>query len=93
MFERAGLLSGTKEPGAVLSRVQVPGVAKSFCPRVNFQRRLSDGVCTVTCINICISDISMCMHTKISTLVAIPLFGHIKILHVLVGMDNILLKE
>ena len=93
MFQRAGLLSGTKEPGAMLSRVQVPGVARNFCPRVNFQRRLCDGVCTVTCISICISDISMCVHTKMSTLVATPLFGRIKILHVLVGMDNILLKK
>ena len=89
MFQRAGLLSGTKEPGAMLSRVQVPGVARDFCPRVNFQRRLSDGVCTVTCINICISDISMCVHTKMSTLVATPLFGHVKILYVLVGMVSV----
>ena len=49
--------------------------------------------CAITCINICISDISMCLHTKMSTLVATPLFGHIEILHVLVGMDNILLKK
>lgn len=50
-------------------------------------------LCAVTCINICISDLSMYTHTKNTTLVAMPLFGHGKILHVLVGMDNILLKK
>ena len=34
----------TEKPGAVLSRVRVPGEARDFSPRVYFQCRLSYGV-------------------------------------------------
>ena len=37
----------TEKPGAILTRVQVPGAARDFSPRVNFLCRLSYGVRTV----------------------------------------------
>ena len=44
--------------GTLPTQVQLPGAARDFSPRVNFQRRLSYGVCTppcaIACINICV---------------------------------------
>ena len=34
----------TENPGTILTQVRVPGAARAFSPRVNFQCRLSDGV-------------------------------------------------
>ena len=36
----------TEKPGAILTRVRVPGAARDFSPRINFQCRLSHGVRT-----------------------------------------------
>ena len=40
----------TEKPGAKLTRVRVPGAARDFSPRVNFQCRLSHGVRTAPCV-------------------------------------------
>ena len=81
----------TEEQGAILMPVRVPAAARDFSPRVNFQCRLSYGVrkvlCAIACINI--------LHTvKIpSSGSHIPLFGHTKILHTLIGMGIALLLQ
>ena len=43
----------TEKPGTVLTQVRVPGAARDFFPRVNFQHRLckSYSVCTATLRN------------------------------------------
>ena len=41
----------TEKPGAILTRVRVPGAAKDFSPRVNFLCRLSYGVRTAPVYN------------------------------------------
>ena len=47
----------TEMPGAILVQLRVPGAARDFSPRVNFQCRLCYGVrtalCAIACINIC----------------------------------------
>ena len=73
-----------EKPGAVLTRVRVPGAARDFSSRVNFQCRLSYGVITSPS-----SPASLSVRTlKIPTLAAIALFGHTKILHTLIGMGS-----
>ena len=37
----------TEKPGVILTQVQLPGAGGDFSPIVNFQCRLSYGVCTV----------------------------------------------
>ena len=77
----------TENPDTMLAWVQVPGPAWDFFSPVIFQCRLSYGVrtappCAIACINIC-------AHIKNpQTLAASPLFGHIKILHTLMGMGS-----
>ena len=48
--------SPTEKPGAILTRIRVPGAARDSSPRVSFQCRLSYGVrtapCAIACINI-----------------------------------------
>ena len=41
----------TEKPGVLLTRVRVPGAARDFSPRVNFQCRLSYGVRTAPVCN------------------------------------------
>ena len=41
----------TEKPGAILTRVRVPGAARDFSPRVKFQCRLSYGVPTAHVCN------------------------------------------
>ena len=36
----------TEKPGAILTRVRVPGEARDFSPRINFQCKLSYGIFT-----------------------------------------------
>ena len=76
----------SKKTGAILTRVRVPGAARDFSPRVNFRCRLSYRVRTAP---VCIARISISMHIKKSPILsAIPLFGHMKILHTLTGMGS-----
>ena len=42
----------TEKSGAILTRVRVPGVARDFSPRVNFQCRLSCGVRTAPALHL-----------------------------------------
>ena len=60
-----------EKTGTILMWVQVPGAARDFCPKVNFQCRLS------------FSGTS-----PARTLAAMPLFGHTKIPHTLIGMGS-----
>ena len=68
----------TQKPGAVLSRVRVPGAARDFSPRVSFQCRLSYGVRTAP-------RVQYRMHQQPSKIPNsgshIALFGHTQILH------------
>ena len=41
----------TETPGAMLTRVRVPGATRDFCPKVNSQRSLSYGVRTAPVCN------------------------------------------
>ena len=74
----------TETPGAILTPVQVPGagVARDFSPRVNFQCRLSYSVCTAPVCN-CMHQ-HLCACSKSQTLAAVPLFGYIKIPHIMI---------
>ena len=54
----------SKGPGAILSLVRVPGVARDFCSRVNFKCRLSYGVRTAPFIVSAIARIIICAHVK-----------------------------
>ena len=47
--------------GMLPMQVRFPGAAKDFSPRVNFQCRLSYGVCTPPCAITCID---ICAHVK-----------------------------
>ena len=78
----------TEKPGAILTRVRVRGAARDFSPRVSFKCRLSYGVSTAPVCNGIHQH--LCARYKSRTLTAIPLFGHTKILHTLIGMGRIL---
>ena len=70
----------TEKPGAILTWVRVPGAARDFSPRVNFQCRLSYKV-TVS--------VHLCTRYKSPTQAATPLCGHdTKILHTLIEMGS-----
>ena len=77
----------TEKPGAILTRVRVPGVARDFTPRVNFQRRLLGCLYSppwaVACINI-----TNVTSYKSQALAAILLFTYTKMLHILIGMGS-----
>ena len=87
----------TEKPGTILPPVRVPGTARDFYPRINRQGIFipestsrvdifSYGVRTAPCVQ---SHASTTVRVKKSqTLEAIPLFGHTKILHTLVGMGS-----
>ena len=74
----------TEKPGAILTQVRVPGVARDFSPRVNFQRRLSYSVCTAPVCNRMHQH--LCARSKSHTLAAMLLFVQIQILHKPIGM-------
>ena len=57
-----------------------------FCPRVYFQCRLSYGICTAPVCSYMHQH--LCAHLKSQMLATIPLFGHTKILHTLIGMGS-----
>ena len=81
----------TEKPGAVLTRVPVPGAAREFSPRFNFQCRLSYGVHAAPCVQLRAS-------TSVGTLkshvvAAIPLSGHTKLLHTLERMGSAVLAD
>ena len=67
-------------------RFEVLGAVWDCSPRVNFQCRPSYSVCTVLVCHHMHQHLCACQ--KSQTLTAIPLFGHIKILHTLGEMDN-----
>ena len=50
-----------RRTGMLLTRVRLPGAARHFSPRVNFQCRLSYGVRTIPCAIACIY---ICAHVK-----------------------------
>ena len=78
----------TEKPGALLMQVQVHGVARDFCPRVNFQCRLSSLTVSVQPLR-AIAYINICVHIKNpQTVAATPLFGHMEILHTLIAMGS-----
>ena len=61
-------------------------MARDFFPRVNFQCRLSyNALAALVCNRM---HQHLCTHSKSQTLLAIPLFGHTRILHMLVGMGS-----
>ena len=68
----------TEKPGAILTRVPALGAAKAFSPRVTFH------------CNICVYNVKtkQKIKLKIKNGSHIPLFGHTKILHKLVGMGS-----
>ena len=74
----------TKKPGAILTRVRVPGAARDLSPRVSIPCRLSYVVGTALCA---ISAISI-LRTLKTPKHWQPLFGHTKILHTMIGMGN-----
>ena len=76
----------TKKPGAILTRVRVPGAARDFSPRVNFQCRLSYGVRTAPGCNHIHQH--LCARQNPWTLAATLLFQHAKIRHRLVGTGS-----
>ena len=49
------------QTGMPLRQVRFPGTARDFSPGVNFQRRLSYGVCTPPCATTCNNT---CAHVK-----------------------------
>ena len=51
----------TRKPGAILTRVRVPGAARDLSPRVSIPCRLSYGVGTALCA---ISAINICAYIK-----------------------------
>ena len=85
-----------EKTGTILMWVQVPGAARDFCPKVNFQCRLSYIVHTASPPPPPPTTPPMCNHShshlhtheKSQTLAAIPLFGHMKILHAMIGMGS-----
>ena len=90
MTQRAGMAQlaerPTEKPGAMMTRVRVPGAARDFSPRVNFQCRLSYGARTAPVCNR--MHRHLCARYNSQTLAAIPLCGHTKILHTLIGMGS-----
>ena len=76
----------TEKPGAILTRVRVPGAAWDFCSlsafSVDFLTVSVQPKCAATCINIC-------THVNIpNTGSHISLSGHRKILHTQIGMGS-----
>ena len=67
-----------------MTRVRVPGAARDCSARVNFQYRLSYCVRTAPVCNRMHQH--LCAHSP--ALIAIPLFGHTKILHTLIRMGS-----
>ena len=63
----------------MLTRVQVPGAARDFCPRVNVQCRLSYGVCAAPMSKCTHQNLCACSNSQ--TLAATPLSGCMTILH------------
>ena len=79
----------TEKPGAVVTRVRVPGAVRDFSPAVSLQCRLSDGVRTAPVCNRMHQH--LCARYKSQTLAAIPLFGTRKYLYTLIGMGSVAL--
>ena len=79
----------TEKTGTILMWVQVPGAARDFCPKVNLQYRLSYIAHTAPPPTPPPSSHShLHTHEKSQTLAATPLFGHMKILHAMIGMGS-----
>ena len=76
----------TEKPGAVPTRVRVPGEVKDFSPRVSFQCRLLrcpySPPCAIACINIC-TLVKNSTHWQ-----PYHCFGHTKILHTLAEIGS-----
>ena len=68
----------TEKPGAILTRVRVPGAARDFSPRIHLQYRLSHGVRTALVYTRMHQHV--CVRSKSQTLASVPLFGHTDIL-------------
>ena len=76
----------TQKPGTILVWVQIPGAARDFPPRVNFQCRLSCGVHTApVCYH---THQHLCPCQKSQTLAAVLLSGHKKILYTLTALGS-----
>ena len=72
----------TEKPGAIRTRVRIPGAAKNFSPRANFQCRLLQ----------CPYCRRVQSHAStIARTLKITYFGHRRILHTLKGMGTALL--
>ena len=60
------------QAGAPLRQVRVPGVARDFSPKANFQCRLSVSAhtlpCAITCINICAHVKDPAVHVRVQWL-------------------------
>ena len=55
----------TEKPGAIQTRVRIPGTTRDFSPRASFQCRLSYGVRTVSVRCPCaVPYINICVHIK-----------------------------
>ena len=77
----------TEKPGTILPPVRVPGTARDFYPRINFQCRYFLLRCPHSPREQSHASTSVRVK-KSQTLEAIPLFGHTKILHTPIGMGS-----
>ena len=84
--QRAGKFSWVEKPGAILTRVGVPGAATDLSLKASFRCRFSYSVRTAPVYNH--THQYLCIPCTSQTLVATPLFRHTKILYTMVGMGN-----
>ena len=81
----------TEKPGAILTQAQVPGVARDVSPIVNLLCRLSYSVCTAPMRNHMHQNLFT--RSKFQTVAAMPMLGHTKILHMLIGKGSAALVD
>ena len=80
------MLSLTEKPGAILTWIRVPDAARDLPPGVSSLTVSVQPPCAMVCINISVHVKNN--NKKQKTLAAIPLFGHTKIQHTLIGMGS-----
>ena len=81
------VVCSNKMPGTILMRVQFPGAARDFSPRVNFQFTSTHLQRSYSPRVLSHASTSVCM-LKPQTLTAMPVFGHTEILHTLIGVSS-----